>query len=106
MSALERLNVGLVGAVGRGRSFAAGFEANGARIHAVCDELLTDLLTRERSVDRCQIGCPTARFHGLQRADHFCLGNRWRAEIQHGGAQPQYKQSLEQHHFLLPPDSW
>ena len=37
MTASERLNVGLVGAVGRGRSFAAGFEANGARIHAVCD---------------------------------------------------------------------
>ena len=37
MSVLERLNVGLVGAVGRGKSFAAGFEANGARIHAVCD---------------------------------------------------------------------
>ena len=33
----ERLKVGLVGAVGRGRSFATGFEANGARVHAVCD---------------------------------------------------------------------
>ena len=37
MAVLEKLNVGLVGAVGRGGSFRAGFEANGARIHAVCD---------------------------------------------------------------------
>ena len=37
MGMLERLNVGIVGSVGRGGSFRAGFEANGARIHAVCD---------------------------------------------------------------------
>ncbi|MFO7959271.1 MAG: GNAT family N-acetyltransferase [Candidatus Brocadiia bacterium] len=37
MSATEDLNVGIVGAVGRGRSFAEALRANGARIHAVCD---------------------------------------------------------------------
>ncbi len=37
MSVSEKLNVGIVGAAGRGGSFRAGFEANGARIHAVCD---------------------------------------------------------------------
>jgi len=37
MNALEQINVGIVGAAGRGRSFSAGFEANGARIRAVCD---------------------------------------------------------------------
>ena len=37
MGVLERLNVGIVGAVGRGGSFRTGFEANGAHIHAVCD---------------------------------------------------------------------
>jgi hypothetical protein len=37
MGVLERLNVGLVGAVGRGGSFRAALEANGARVHAVCD---------------------------------------------------------------------
>ncbi len=37
MAVLERLNVGVVGAAGRGGSFRKGFEANGARIHAVCD---------------------------------------------------------------------
>ena len=37
MTAVERLNVGIVGAVGRGRSFCAALEANGARVHAVCD---------------------------------------------------------------------
>lgn len=46
MPVLEKLNVGLVGAVGRGRSFAVGFEANGARIHAVCD-------VRADELERC-----------------------------------------------------
>lgn len=37
-NALEKLNVGIVGAAGRGGSFRAGIEASGvARIHAVCD---------------------------------------------------------------------
>jgi predicted dehydrogenase len=34
---LEKLNVGIVGAAGRGGSFRAALEANGARLHAVCD---------------------------------------------------------------------
>ncbi len=46
MSALEELNVGIVGAAGRGRSFAAGFEANRARIRAVCD-------IRTEELERC-----------------------------------------------------
>jgi len=37
MSVMNRLNVGIVGAAGRGGSFAAAFQANDARIHAVCD---------------------------------------------------------------------
>ena len=37
MTVLDKVNVGIVGAVGRGRSFAVPFGANGARIHAVCD---------------------------------------------------------------------
>jgi predicted dehydrogenase len=38
MSILERLNVGIVGAAGRGASFRAAFEAQDvAKIHAVCD---------------------------------------------------------------------
>lgn len=38
MSVLERLNVGIVGAAGRGASFRAAFEAQEvAKIHAVCD---------------------------------------------------------------------
>lgn len=38
MGVLERLNVGIVGAAGRGASFRSALEAHeGARIHAVCD---------------------------------------------------------------------
>jgi len=37
MSVLERLNIDLVGAAGRGGSFRTALEANGARVHAVCD---------------------------------------------------------------------
>ena len=37
MAALERLNVGLVGAAGRGGNFKSALKANGAHIHAVCD---------------------------------------------------------------------
>ena len=38
MGVLERLNVGIVGAAGRGASFRAAFDANAStRIHAVCD---------------------------------------------------------------------
>ena len=37
MTVLDKCNVGIVGAVGRGKSFASGFTANGARIRAVCD---------------------------------------------------------------------
>lgn len=37
MSIVESLNVALVGASGRGGVFRAALEANGARIHAVCD---------------------------------------------------------------------
>ena len=47
MGVLEKINVGIVGAAGRGKSFAAGFEANGARIHAVCD-IQTDKLDEAR----------------------------------------------------------
>jgi predicted dehydrogenase len=46
MSALEKINVGIVGAAGRGASFRAGLEANGARVHAVCD-------IQEDQLDRC-----------------------------------------------------
>ncbi len=49
MGIIEKLNVGLVGSVGRGGSFRAAFEANGARIHAVCDikeELLGECIQR------------------------------------------------------------
>jgi len=37
VSSSEQLKVGLVGAAGRGGSFRAALEANGARIYAVCD---------------------------------------------------------------------
>ena len=37
MPVTDELNVGIVGAAGRGGSFAATFQASGARIHAVCD---------------------------------------------------------------------
>lgn len=37
MSTLERLNVGIVGAAGRGGTFRAALESNGARVLAVCD---------------------------------------------------------------------
>ncbi|MBN1581894.1 MAG: Gfo/Idh/MocA family oxidoreductase, partial [Anaerolineae bacterium] len=38
MTVLEKLNVGIVGAAGRGASFRAPFDAHPvARIHAVCD---------------------------------------------------------------------
>ena len=38
MSVLEKLNVGVVGAAGRGGSFRAGFDAHPVtRLHAVCD---------------------------------------------------------------------
>ena len=37
MPTVEQLNVALVGAAGRDGSFRAALEANGARIHAVCD---------------------------------------------------------------------
>ena len=38
MSALGKLNVGVVGAVGRGGSFRAAFDAHPVtRLHAVCD---------------------------------------------------------------------
>jgi predicted dehydrogenase len=37
MGARSEMHVGVVGAVGRGGSFSAGFKACGARIHAVCD---------------------------------------------------------------------
>jgi predicted dehydrogenase/ribosomal protein S18 acetylase RimI-like enzyme len=47
MSVSERMNVGLVGAAGRGGSFRAAFEGNGARIHAVCD-------IRAEELERCR----------------------------------------------------
>lgn len=37
MRTSNEMNVGVIGAVGRGGSFSAGFKACGARIHAVCD---------------------------------------------------------------------
>lgn len=37
MSVMNKLNVGVVGAAGRGASFLSALKANGARIHAVCD---------------------------------------------------------------------
>ncbi len=46
MGAIGRVNVGIVGAAGRGGAFRAGFEANGARIHAVCD-------INEDALDEC-----------------------------------------------------
>ncbi len=46
MGALERLNVGIVGAAGRGASFREALAANGARIRAVCD-------VRAETLDQC-----------------------------------------------------
>ncbi len=43
---IERLNVGIVGAAGRGASFREALAANGARIHAVCD-------VRADALDEC-----------------------------------------------------
>lgn len=37
MGVLEKMNVGVVGAAGRGRAFRLGLEHGGARLHAVCD---------------------------------------------------------------------
>ena len=37
MGISEKISIGIAGAAGRGSSFAAGIEANGARIHAICD---------------------------------------------------------------------
>ena len=37
MPVLQKINVGIVGAAGRGASFSAALEANGARLGAVCD---------------------------------------------------------------------
>ena len=37
MGTTNEMRVGVIGAVGRGGSFSAGFKACGARIHAVCD---------------------------------------------------------------------
>lgn len=48
MAVLEKLNVGLVGAVGRGGDFRRGFETNGARIHAVCD-------TQAEKIEECRV---------------------------------------------------
>jgi predicted dehydrogenase/GNAT superfamily N-acetyltransferase len=53
MGKLEHLNVGLVGAAGRGGSFRAALEATGARIHAICD-------TNKDALDRCAEGFGTA----------------------------------------------
>lgn len=84
MPVLEKLNVGIVGAAGRGASFRAAFDANPlARIHAVCDtrqdmldqaaeklgasEKYTDygeMLDRSR-VDAVVIGTPM-HFHAPQ----------------------------------------
>ena len=40
------LNIGIVGAAGRGGSFRSGLETNGARIRAVCD-------VNEKALDKC-----------------------------------------------------
>ena len=46
MPVLEQINVGIVGGVGRGGAFREAIEANGARIHAVCD-------IRAEKLDEC-----------------------------------------------------
>jgi len=53
VSALERANVGIVGAAGRGGAFRSALEANGASVHAVCD-------VREDALDECmhRLGAP------------------------------------------------
>ena len=61
MSVLTRLNVGLVGAAGRGGSFRTAFETNGARIHAVCD-LHEETLEGKRTFQLCAtVGFTRAR---------------------------------------------
>ena len=84
MSVLEQLNVGVVGAAGRGASFRAAFEAHPrTRIHAVCDvrhDLLPDAARRlgaaetytdyaqmlqQSDVDAVVIGTPM-QFHASQ----------------------------------------
>ncbi len=78
MSVLQEMKVGVVGAVGRGGNFTAGFKACGARIHAVCDsnaaqigearqtlgaqEAYTDFETmlEKSDVDAVVIGTPMA----------------------------------------------
>jgi len=84
MGVLEKLNVGIVGAAGRGASFRAAFEAHPiARIHAVCDvredalsaaaarlgatEAYTDyeVMLAQAAVDAVVIGTPMP-FHAPQ----------------------------------------
>ncbi|NLF38955.1 GNAT family N-acetyltransferase [bacterium] len=47
MNALTTISIGIVGAAGRGGSFRSAFEANGARITAVCD-------LRKDKLDECR----------------------------------------------------
>jgi len=58
MPALERLNVGIAGAAGRGQALASALKAGGAAIHAVCDvkvdaldECMARLGAREKYTD-------------------------------------------------------
>ena len=54
MSVLERLNVGVVGAAGRGAVFRPALEAVGAAIHAVCDIREERLDEAVRSLGSCE----------------------------------------------------
>jgi predicted dehydrogenase len=57
MPLMEGLNVGIVGAAGRGASLCTALEANGARVHAVCD-------VREDALEECM--------HALGASEKYC----------------------------------
>ncbi|MFH0963515.1 MAG: Gfo/Idh/MocA family oxidoreductase [Planctomycetota bacterium] len=67
MSVLERLNVGVVGAAGRGAHFRPALEAAGAAIHAVCDTRKDRLDEAARTLGASEIYTDYAEM--LERSD-------------------------------------
>jgi predicted dehydrogenase/GNAT superfamily N-acetyltransferase len=83
MGVLEKLNVGVVGAAGRGGAFRAGLEANGARVHAVCDIRREALEESARRMGARETYVDYERMLGESELDAVVIGT----PMQHHAAQ-------------------
>ncbi len=95
MAVLEKLNVGIVGAAGRGWSFKQALEANGARVHALCDIRSEELAEKARELEATETYQDYGEMLDRAQLDAVVIGTPMPLHV------PQSIQALEKNMHVL-----